>query len=155
MPSHIEWTNDLATGVEEIDWQHKECIHLINILLDNDLEKDDKILVKNGFHFLTCYVREHFQLEEKLMRKSAYPKEDFAKHHEFHNNFKKEVHDLWREHDIGKDVSMKLSYLLVNLFASHISVMDKKMSKHLKAKMAESESLGAKLKKLLSSLTGK
>jgi len=30
----IEWTNDLATGVSEIDYQHKELFRRINSLLD-------------------------------------------------------------------------------------------------------------------------
>lgn len=155
MANHIVWSPALETGVEEIDWQHKECVRMINALLDNDLEKDDKELVKKGFKFLVCYVREHFELEEKLMRKAKYPKEDFDAHHAFHVYFKKEVQSLWREHELGLDVSMKLSYLLVELFANHISTLDKKMSKHLRAKLAEGESIAAKLKSLLATMIGK
>ncbi len=155
MPSRFEWTEAMSTGVDEIDWQHRECIRMINVLLDNDLENDDKELVKKGFKFLVCYVREHFQLEEQLMRKSKYPKADFDQHKAFHEYFKKEVHDLWREHDMGRDVSMKLSYLLVDLFANHICALDKKMSKHLIAKMEEGDTIGAKLKALLAGVIGK
>ena len=152
MSNHIEWTNDLSTGVEEIDWQHKECIRLINSLLDNDLSKKSGDVINNTFKFLSCYVREHFLLEEKLMKESAYDQAAFAKHKEFHNNFRQEASDLWRLHDLGEDVTMKLNYLLVNLFVNHISTMDKRMSRHLNAKMAESQSISGKLKALLSAV---
>ena len=31
---YIEWRDDLLTGVDEIDWQHKELFVRFNLLLD-------------------------------------------------------------------------------------------------------------------------
>ncbi len=155
MPSDFKWSESLATGVEEIDWQHKECIRLIAILLDKDLDSGDKALVKKSFDFLCKYVREHFQLEEKLMKESGYSKDDFAKHKAFHAWFRDEVNALWKSNEFGEDVAMRLKYLLITLFSQHIIGMDKHMGKHLRAKMEENQSLGERLKKMLASIIGK
>jgi len=150
MPPKIEWTKDLETGIKEIDWQHKECIRLINALLDNQLGRGSEALTDKGIRFMKSYIREHFQLEEKLMKKARY--EAFAEHKEFHDSFKAEIEKMWRQHERGADVVQRLNFQLVNLFINHISTMDRAMTRRLKKEMEKEQSLAAKLKSILSSI---
>ncbi len=150
MQSKIEWTKDLETGVKEIDWQHQECIRLINALLDKQLAKGDDILTGKAFKFMKSYIREHFQLEEKLMKESRY--EAFAEHKAFHDSFKADVDKMWRQHDKGVDVSLALNFQLVNLFANHISTLDRGMTRHLKKELGKKQTVAGKLKALLNAI---
>ena len=150
MPPKIKWTKDLETGVGEIDWQHKECIRLINALLDNQLHKGSEALTDKGFRFMKRYIREHFQLEEKLMRKSGYLA--FAEHKEFHDSFKADMEKMWQQYERGADVALKLNYQLVNLFINHINTLDKGMTRHVKAEIAKKQSIAGKLKAILGAI---
>ena len=52
----IEWTADLATGVDEIDNQHKELFQRINNLLEACNHGKGKEEVKKVISFLEDYV---------------------------------------------------------------------------------------------------
>ena len=69
----IEWSNELNTGIEEIDKQHRELFARFNSLLEaySAGKGKDEII---GFHdFLTSYVQEHFKSEEEMMLRHSYP----------------------------------------------------------------------------------
>jgi hemerythrin-like metal-binding protein len=80
----IEWTQDLATGIEEIDAQHRELYAAIANLHDamryGELARAAVVL-----HFLDRYVRDHFSLEERWMASAKYPR--FKEHAELHRAF--------------------------------------------------------------------
>ena len=63
----IEWTEDLATGVPEIDAQHKELFSRINRLLEACNQGQGRAEVGKTLAFLEEYVLIHFSTEEKIM----------------------------------------------------------------------------------------
>ena len=83
----VEWSEDLATGVKEMDLQHRRLINMINRVYDmlNEGQKEEarEFFIKE----ITSYVEEHFRDEEEFMRSINYP--DLEKHKLAHDNFKK------------------------------------------------------------------
>ena len=89
---HAEFTDNLITGNEMIDSQHKELISKINDVLDSCEKSNDKMVAVRTLDFLSDYTDYHFAAEEQLQRDLDYP--GFAKHKEQHEIFKKTIKDL-------------------------------------------------------------
>lgn len=92
---HIEWTSDLAIGVDEIDNQHKEIFRRFDSLFDACSEGRGKEEVLKLLLFLDDYVKEHFTAEERLQMRSGYP--DYPAHKAAHQQFMADVERLTRE----------------------------------------------------------
>lgn len=92
---HIEWTSDLATGVGEIDNQHKEIFKRFDRLFTACGEGRGKEEVLKLLVFLEDYVKEHFTAEERLQMRSGYP--DYPSHKAAHQQFVADVEKLTRE----------------------------------------------------------
>ncbi len=79
-----EFTDNLITGNEMIDGQHKELIDKINDLL-SAIERDaGKEEAEKTLSYLEDYVNFHFSAEEKFQEEIGYPgiKEHKEKHEE-------------------------------------------------------------------------
>jgi hemerythrin-like metal-binding protein len=81
----IEWNDNLATGVSEIDAQHKELFKRINVLFEACSKRKGRAEVGNLLKFLEEYVVVHFGTEEKYMTMFNYP--EYSSHKEEHTNF--------------------------------------------------------------------
>lgn len=69
----IEWTEELATGVEAVDRQHREIFSRYNQFLGACKAGRGRDALLDILGFLAGYVEEHFAREEQLMRESGYP----------------------------------------------------------------------------------
>ena len=68
----IEWEERLATGVSEIDDQHREIFKRFNSLLKAcELGRSREEIV-SVLHFMNTYITHHFRDEERLQRKANY-----------------------------------------------------------------------------------
>ncbi|NVJ92603.1 MAG: hemerythrin family protein [Methylocystaceae bacterium] len=74
----IVWLPEYDTGIEAVDRQHKHLVSLINRL--EDINSSGYVLEELGL-----YVKEHFRLEEQLLREAKYP--DFDAHKKQHRSF--------------------------------------------------------------------
>lgn len=95
---YAEFTDDLVTGNEVIDTQHKELIQKINDLLkscENGSSKDDAAKMLN---YLADYTNFHFNAEEALQESISYPgiEEHKKKHAELRATVQ-ELHDKLTE----------------------------------------------------------
>jgi hemerythrin len=64
----VAWTEELATGIEVIDDQHKELFRRIDGLLEACKAGKGREAVAGVLAFLENYVVEHFAAEEKIPR---------------------------------------------------------------------------------------
>jgi len=133
----IQWTNDLASGVEKIDTQHKLIIAKIGELL---------VACKHGagceetlemIEFMEDYCKEHFKLEQEYMREYNYPYAiSHARQHrectDFFIALKKDV----LENGVNTSTVVKINKHLVGWFITHIRYTDVKLGTWLKEKMA-------------------
>ena len=63
----LEWNQSLATGIAEIDEQHKELFNRTNRLLSGMEENRDADQLRELFLFLDQYVVRHFGDEERYI----------------------------------------------------------------------------------------
>ena len=119
--SYIVWNDELATGINVIDGQHKRIIHYINQLTDaKNLEAKDivgEVLVE-----LIDYTLSHFAFEESLMDDADYKAADI--HKRTHDAFRDKIRSYKTRHEAGEDVSEELHQLLNVWLMSHIAEDD-------------------------------
>lgn len=87
-----QWYNMLETGIEDIDFQHKELFRRIDKL---ELAiYSGKSIVELTFliKYLETYVIEHFEAEEKLMLDINFP--GLSNHRKQHNEFRMLAQDI-------------------------------------------------------------
>ncbi len=132
----IEWDQELQTGIEHIDDQHREIIQRINQLVDLFDREAGVVEVDRLLRFLGGYVLDHFKAEEDSMIKYKYP--DFDFHKEQHAKFLKELSILKRlyEKEGGTPLLvMAILYRGVDWLKNHILTVDKEMAAFLKKKV--------------------
>ncbi len=124
----LEWSNDLSTGVVEIDEQHKELIKNINMLLKACQEGKGKEILGDMIDFLGKYVVTHFSTEERYMDKYKYP--DKTAHRQEHKYFFETFENIKQNHFNKNEIlltTIKLNDLLVKWLVNHIKKTDKSM----------------------------
>ena len=78
----LEWSQDISTGVEWQDNQHKELLDQINKLLAAISQGKGKEEVVNTLNFLESYIDNHFRDEEHYMEKFDFPgREEHIREH--------------------------------------------------------------------------
>lgn len=90
----FQWTEDLSTGIDDIDIQHKELISQVNTLLAACNDRKGKEEIGKFLAYLGEYVAFHFAAEEREMTGSRYP--GLAQHEQEHEAFKKRIAELNR-----------------------------------------------------------
>ena len=69
----IQWTEKYATGVDEIDDQHKEIFNQLNRLHDAITSGLGKEVIEDILAFSQDYAAKHFAFEEACMEKYQCP----------------------------------------------------------------------------------
>jgi hemerythrin len=129
----IVWTANLATGINEIDSQHKELFNKINNLINAMSKGEGKKVIEDVFKFLTEYCKVHFNMEEGLMTSKKYP--DFASHKQLHNGFMTKLAELKKRVDtegVSSTIVIDAQPLLVDWWYNHINKVDKALGEFLK-----------------------
>ena len=137
----MQWTEDLAVGVEKIDEQHKELFEKINDLVAAVRQSVCKYKIGDVIRFLEDYAAFHFGEEERYMLKFGYP--DYqahkAQHEKFIANFqelKKELPKLEGGSKPGSyDLSVETNKVVVDWILDHIAKVDKSLGKFLQDKV--------------------
>jgi hemerythrin len=117
------WTDDLNTGIPEIDAENKKIVTYINALSDAKAA-GDPTAVAAVIDNLLDYVVNHFIFEEHLMEQANY--EFRASHEAFHEMFAKKLADLRGRCNQGENVSDVLVSFLSNWVNVHIRQEDQK-----------------------------
>lgn len=131
----VQWNQNLAVGVADIDGQHKELFKRINDLLDALSQGKGKQELGNTLKFLEEYTRTHFSAEEKLMTKHSYP--GLATQKAEHSKFMNDLADLHREFEAtgaSLPLLIQVQKRTVEWLVTHISRMDKELGKFLNEK---------------------
>ena len=132
----VVWEEELATGNEELDNQHKELFRMFNNLqLACKLGKgQDEVL--NLLTFLGEYVRSHFEMEEQLQIAHDYP--DYLTHKEQHNefirNFRK-LEDQLHAKGATNALLIQTNMTLVDWLIRHFTWTDKDLANFLHTAM--------------------
>ncbi len=128
----IEWTEDLATGVQTIDDQHKELFGRINVLLNACNMGKGRMEICRTVAFLEDYVNEHFSTEERYMIKHQYPDYDAhrAQHISLRNNLARLKQRL-DEEGAGVHIIILTNQLIIDWLRNHIRILDRSFGDYL------------------------
>jgi hemerythrin len=121
----IEWQEELATGIEHIDEQHKGIFARFAAFTTacNDGSASEDIL--NFLEFLEAYTRDHFRDEEKALLEAGYP--ELAIQQKSHKMFLNEIADLkGKVSENGTEMAeiMEMKRLLIRWLIQHIKHLD-------------------------------
>ncbi|MCB1768371.1 MAG: bacteriohemerythrin [Candidatus Competibacteraceae bacterium] len=125
------WNENFATGIEEIDLQHKRLVDLLNVLVSHLAFNADPPALNKVFDELKDYTVVHFSTEERIWHE--YFKNDPWEiwHKDAHGDFIAQVLEIkQKETEMPMDdVIAELVGFLTRWLALHIIESDKRMAK--------------------------
>jgi hemerythrin-like metal-binding protein len=130
----LELTDDLKTGIVDIDDQHRQLFIWANEITSDEVILDDSKFLET-VDKLEEYVSYHFRAEEYAMDKYDYDK--LEKHRAQHRRLMKEVTDLFirfKREGASKGLKVELQYLVADWYVLHIKEWDKPFAAFMKSK---------------------
>ncbi len=126
----MKWTDAMSVGVETLDEDHRQLIHLINNLAYADAD------FAEVFNRLLDYITSHFEREEAHLEALGYPGID--SHRAQHDAFADRVGEMLRHYrESGFDTTDgQVSDFLWTWLKSHILIEDMKYAIWARARQA-------------------
>lgn len=118
----IEWKDAYKIGQTDIDEQHQRLFELTNTLS----AATDQSTVRKLLMQLYKHTREHFELEEALMRELNYP--DSNAHISSHNSLLARLNDVSQDVGQGKVDTAAIEKLMTDWALGHILKDDVKIA---------------------------
>ena len=126
-----EWVNDLETGYQGIDEQHRQLVSALNDLLFACQHGGHRAELKKILDFLIAYTIKHFADEEEFQLKHNYP--GYERHKLLHEEFKVVASELAeRLIQEGATIALiaKVHSVIGEWLVSHIKGEDLKITAH-------------------------
>ncbi|MCY3411013.1 MAG: hemerythrin family protein [Candidatus Heimdallarchaeota archaeon] len=127
------WTDDLVTGIEEIDKQHYEIIDKMSEMEVFINENKTTEFVFDYLDFLYHYIHAHFKSEEKWMKENNYG--SLETHQIQHRGFIRKVEDMIEKFDVvgeSDNFFVEIHMFVSSWFITHIRKVDLEMIKEIK-----------------------
>lgn len=126
----IEWKENFNVGVDEVDFEHRELIDLINALHADLLAAGKKGSILDFLGEIYTRIAAHFALEEKVMRDHHY--DQYQAHKDDHERLLDEIRDIMDDYEDAELFSdSELSRRLTQWFVGHFKSMDSRLHKEL------------------------
>ena len=126
------WKADYCTGHIAVDGQHREIFRLVNQFSEAVATRRARALMRPVIDRLVSYVAEHFEEEERLMRRAGFP--DRTAHAAAHAAFGAQVQEVARAYQAGELVlPITLSQFMLDWLDGHIKVSDQALVEWLDA----------------------
>jgi hemerythrin len=128
----IELTDDLKTGIDDIDDQHRQLFIWANEIMSDEAMDDSKLLA--ALNDMEDYAYNHFRAEEYAMDK--YDFKGLEKHKNQHSRLSKEVGNLFnrfKREGASKGLKVELQYLVTDWYVLHIKEWDMPFAKYMKS----------------------
>ena len=130
----FELSNDMLTGIDNIDNQHRKLLSWGNALFVDDTEEGVK-KAEQALGKLTRYVFYHFLAEEEAMHRYDYNK--LEKHMNQHVSLKLKVGQLvnrLKKEGASRALLIELQYQFIDWFVFHIKEWDQPLAVFLKSR---------------------
>lgn len=118
----FQWSDNLNTGIEEIDNQHRSIADHINSLYMAK-QVGDVAQVGEVLTALSDYTVNHFSFEEQLMEEAGYS--FLNSHRRVHQLFIKRITEYQQRFHSGEDITNELLNLLKGWLGNHIEHEDR------------------------------
>lgn len=128
----IQWDDSLATGIDDIDEQHRELFRRFNALMAACNQGRGREEVMRTLLFLDDYIRSHFAEEEAMQLKSNFP--DYAVHRAQHENFIATTEMLagqFKSEGATLELLVKTNTTLMEWLIGHIRKMDRAFARFM------------------------
>jgi hemerythrin len=138
--NRIQFTNDLLTGVEDVDMQHRQLFELANQAVDPTNPRGTDSTFLASLAFLAEYVHYHFSAEELAMAGVSYPQLD--SHRRAHAHFRGLIADLLEaslEVPRVSELRPRLQNAMMVWLTEHIRRVDKEFADFLRQHSADGE----------------
>ena len=125
----INWSDDMKTGVDEIDNQHKELISQLNKLAEAIVKGKAREDIGEILDFTNAYARMHFSFEEQCMEEYSCPVAAINK--KAHEKFVEIFDKLKRQFELEGPTSMltiEVQRELIKWFSNHILKVDTQLN---------------------------
>jgi hemerythrin-like metal-binding protein len=122
MPNYA-WSDDLATGLAQMDADHQRLIEMISRLDGIGTGKGSRDDIHTILMALAAYTKDHIAHEEGLMARSGY--KDAAAHKAQHAVFVNKVGEFIGAFDGGADITGDMTMFLYRWLVDHINKTDK------------------------------
>lgn len=127
------WSDELLTGIKEIDSYNMEFFRKLNLLLEASKKGKGRDEIVNMLDFMNDYVNVYLDIEEKYMNKYAYIQH--LQHSAIHTIFKKSFNALkkqFQEEGLRSSHTLQFIHMLINWLISHITKLDKEFFNHIR-----------------------
>jgi hemerythrin len=123
MTALIEWREEYALGIPDVDYEHRQLITLINDLhasLVGGAGKDEVAAFLGEVH---NRISAHFALEERVMRDMRYPL--YQEHKADHERLLDEIVEILDDYELGGDFNQEsFTAKLDSWFSGHFRTHD-------------------------------
>ena len=129
----VRWTDDLVTGEDQIDEQHRMLFRAVDDLMEAMWQGKGQAEVGGLLELLANYVGRHFSDEEVFMRVKAYPGRE--QHKDIHAAFAAEISGLQLKHSQGGTTTELVVEVLdksCDWLRNHISKSDMEMVRYIR-----------------------
>ena len=123
MQPFMQWSDNLDTGIDTIDQQHRKIVDYINEL-HRAAQGSDRELIGKVLNALIDYTISHFGFEEEMLESSHY--DDIEEHKRLHEEFITRIRMHLANHQKGDDVARALTGELQIWLIAHISREDQR-----------------------------
>lgn len=130
----IYWSDDLDTGIEVIDTQHRQIVEFINRLEAAQVVKDSG-KTRQVVDACYDYTLSHFAFEESLLDEAGYVHS--KPHKRMHKLFSRKIGEYQQRLEEGHDVAEELHDMLARWLLTHIRRDDADYVGTVKANMIQ------------------
>jgi hemerythrin len=128
----IIWSDELSTGIEWQDYQHKMFLAMANSVFNSFYENRGKIDFEKTIEELESYAKGHFSIEDRYMELFDFPGKD--EHLDQHQAFWEFIDDIKVASKRNVLEAGRVCNKLSNWVVEHILGVDKKLGEFLQTK---------------------
>jgi hemerythrin-like metal-binding protein len=120
----VAWRDDFSVGVDSIDYEHRELIGLINMILERMEAGADPEEVTGDLGEVHARIAAHFALEEQIMRERKY--DQFSDHKTDHERLLDDIREIMDAYEAGTYAEQKEAFAkrLQDWFVVHFKTRD-------------------------------
>ena len=127
----VEWRDEFCTGIEAVDYEHRELVKLINdahAALQQDSSRADFEAFLGEIY---ARISSHFALEERIMRSQGY--DQYQIHKDDHERLLDDIRDIMDQYTTGgyDGMTNELGPRLQNWFVEHFKTNDARLHRLL------------------------
>lgn len=128
----VQWRDEFRTGIESIDYEHREMIELINMILERLEEGGETQRVCGFLGEVHARIAAHFALEEQIMRDRRY--DQYTDHKLDHERLLDDIRDIMDSYEAGTYAERKEAFAqrLEDWFVVHFKTRDARLHRQLR-----------------------